>query len=99
MTEKKKTEGSQQKAQSSQQQAATPAQPKPAPKATAPKVKSVPTSEEITGMGLYGIKAVAGSLNIKAIPIPGKRVLIVLPGSSKLIDNLSIVKTGEVYSL
>jgi len=93
MTEKKKNVSVKPKAPAPTQK---PAKPAPTP---TPTYKPGAKSEVITEVGLYQIKAKVGALNIKAIPIPGKRVLIVLPGSSKLIENLDIVKTGEVYSL
>lgn len=81
---------------------ATPkATPKAAPKAApaAKKTPPPPKVAEISEMGLYPIKSVVGGLNIKGVPLPGKRVMLITPTGTKVVDNLTIVKTGDVYSL
>jgi len=71
----------------------------PPTQAKAPPPPPPPKVTEVTEMGLYPIKAVIGGLNIKGVPLPGKRVMLIMPNTSKVVDNLTIIKTGDIYSL
>lgn len=76
-----------------------PEESKPTQKQAEIKVNKAPTSKAVDTLGLYPIKSAHGGLNIKALPLPGNRVLLILPNGSTLIDNLTIVKAGEGYAL
>lgn len=66
--------------------------PKPAPKATQP-------APAVTQSGIYQIKTEFGASNLKAMPLPGKRVLLILPNSSTVVNDLEIVSKGNSFIL
>ena len=64
-------------------------------KAPPPKGNMVP----ITKLGSYQLQTHFGGLTIKAIPIPGGRVILVGNGCSKVVDDVKLVNIDGVYSL
>ena len=76
-------------------------EPKPAPKAK-PKAAALAhhAEEPITALGMYPLKTYAGQLNLKAIPLPHDRVMLVSRrGEFLLVENLEIVKKDNAYHL